>query len=228
MRNSYQLCNNGTLRVMYANGMSISFHSEPHVLAGTVTPTIGRCNISLPMENGLNSIEWRLRKEQIKGKVTVFGRKLRVSRTCYNNHLFLFGENFFFFFWRTLLLAVKNVKLWDCLWCDTVWELSWLHRIIAAISYRALFLKVSQKRLVKMPRILQNHRIISVGRGFQDHLVPSLPQPHHNCSKPYPQMPYSNSSWTHPEMVTPPTTFLPGQLTPIHEHSFTEKSFSDI
>lgn len=80
VRNSYQLCNNGTLRVMYANGMSISFHSEPHVLAGTVTPTIGRCNISLPMENGLNSIEWRLRKEQIKGKVTVFGRKLRVSR----------------------------------------------------------------------------------------------------------------------------------------------------
>uniref|UniRef100_A0A8C8B925 Teneurin-2 n=1 Tax=Otus sunia TaxID=257818 RepID=A0A8C8B925_9STRI len=78
VRNSYQLCNNGTLRVMYANGMSISFHSEPHVLAGTVTPTIGRCNISLPMENGLNSIEWRLRKEQIKGKVTVFGRKLRV------------------------------------------------------------------------------------------------------------------------------------------------------
>ncbi|XP_044517643.1 teneurin-2 isoform X6 [Gracilinanus agilis] len=78
VRNSYQLCNNGTLRVMYANGMAVSFHSEPHVLAGTITPTIGRCNISLPMENGLNSIEWRLRKEQIKGKVTVFGRKLRV------------------------------------------------------------------------------------------------------------------------------------------------------
>eukprot|EP00069_Balaena_mysticetus_P013945 bmy_01534T0 len=81
VRNSYQLCNNGTLRVMYANGMGVSFHSEPHVLAGTITPTIGRCNISLPMENGLNSIEWRLRKEQIKGKVTIFGRKLRVSRS---------------------------------------------------------------------------------------------------------------------------------------------------
>ncbi|XP_052614519.1 teneurin-2 isoform X9 [Peromyscus californicus insignis] len=78
VRNNYQLCNNGTLRVMYANGMGVSFHSEPHVLAGTITPTIGRCNISLPMENGLNSIEWRLRKEQIKGKVTIFGRKLRV------------------------------------------------------------------------------------------------------------------------------------------------------
>ncbi|MBN3297342.1 TEN2 protein, partial [Amia calva] len=77
VRNSYQLCNNGTLRVMYANGMGISFHTEPHILAGTVSPTIGRRNITLPMENGLNSIEWRLRKEQTKGKVIVFGRKLR-------------------------------------------------------------------------------------------------------------------------------------------------------
>lgn len=79
VRNSYQLCNNGTLRVMYANGMGISFHTEPHILAGSVSPTIGRRNITLPTDNGLNSIEWRLRKEQTKGKVTVFGRKLRVS-----------------------------------------------------------------------------------------------------------------------------------------------------
>lgn len=79
VRNSYQLCNNGTLRVMYANGMGISFHTEPHILAGSVSPTIGRRNITLPTDNGLNSIEWRLRKEQTKGRVTVFGRKLRVS-----------------------------------------------------------------------------------------------------------------------------------------------------
>ncbi|CAM4613332.1 unnamed protein product [Leuciscus chuanchicus] len=77
VRNSYQLCNNGTLRVMYANGMGISYHTEPHILAGSVSPTIGRRNISLPTDNGLNSIEWRLRKELAKGKVTVFGRKLR-------------------------------------------------------------------------------------------------------------------------------------------------------
>ncbi|XP_031714021.1 teneurin-2 [Anarrhichthys ocellatus] len=77
VRNSYQLCNNGTLRVMYANGMGISFHTEPHILAGSVSPTIGRRNITLPTDNGLNSIEWRLRKEQTKGRVTVFGRKLR-------------------------------------------------------------------------------------------------------------------------------------------------------
>lgn len=81
VRNSYQLCNNGTLRVMYANGMGISYHTEPHILAGSVSPTIGRRNISLPTDNGLNSIEWRLRKELAKGKVTVFGRKLRVG-TC--------------------------------------------------------------------------------------------------------------------------------------------------
>ncbi|KAJ8281485.1 hypothetical protein COCON_G00040040, partial [Conger conger] len=77
VRNSYQLCNNGTLRVEYANGMGISFHTEPHILAGSVSPTIGRRNISLPTDNGLNSIEWRLRKELTKGKITVFGRKLR-------------------------------------------------------------------------------------------------------------------------------------------------------
>uniref|UniRef100_A0AAY4E8G0 Teneurin-2 n=1 Tax=Denticeps clupeoides TaxID=299321 RepID=A0AAY4E8G0_9TELE len=77
VRNSYQMCNNGTLRVMYANGMGISFHTEPHILAGSVSPTIGRRNITLPTDNGLNSIEWRLRKELTKGKVTVFGRKLR-------------------------------------------------------------------------------------------------------------------------------------------------------
>lgn len=64
---------------MYANGMGISFHTEPHILTGSVSPTIGRRNITLPTDNGLNSIEWRLRKEQTKGKVTVFGRKLRVS-----------------------------------------------------------------------------------------------------------------------------------------------------
>lgn len=85
VRNSYQLCNNGTLRVMYANGMGISFHTEPHILAGSVSPTIGRRNITLPTDNGLNSIEWRLRKEQTKGKITVFGRKLRVSLNCFPN-----------------------------------------------------------------------------------------------------------------------------------------------
>ncbi|XP_016134199.1 teneurin-2 [Sinocyclocheilus grahami] len=78
VRNSYQLYHNGTLRVSYANGMGISFHTEPHIIAGSVSPTIGRRNITLPTDSGLNSIEWRMRKELTKGKVTVFGRKLRV------------------------------------------------------------------------------------------------------------------------------------------------------
>lgn len=61
--------------------MGISYHTEPHILAGSVSPTIGRRNITLPTDNGLNSIEWRLRKELSKGKVIVFGRKLRVSKS---------------------------------------------------------------------------------------------------------------------------------------------------
>uniref|UniRef100_A0A8C1IIE9 Teneurin-2 n=1 Tax=Cyprinus carpio TaxID=7962 RepID=A0A8C1IIE9_CYPCA len=78
VRDNYQLYHNGTLRVSYANGMGISFHTEPHIIAGSVSPTIGRRNITLPTDSGLNSIEWRMRKELSKGKVTVFGRKLRV------------------------------------------------------------------------------------------------------------------------------------------------------
>uniref|UniRef100_A0A6Q2Z4L4 Teneurin-2 n=1 Tax=Esox lucius TaxID=8010 RepID=A0A6Q2Z4L4_ESOLU len=77
VRNNYQFCYNGTLRVSYANGMGLSFHTEPHLLAGSVSPTIGRRNITLPTDSGLNSIEWRMRKEVIKSKVTVYGRKLR-------------------------------------------------------------------------------------------------------------------------------------------------------
>ncbi|XP_076131231.1 teneurin-2 isoform X3 [Alosa pseudoharengus] len=77
VRNSFQLCYNGTLRVSYANGMGISFLTEPHILAGAVSPTIWRRNITLPTDSGLNSIEWRMRREPTKGRVTIFGRKLR-------------------------------------------------------------------------------------------------------------------------------------------------------
>uniref|UniRef100_A0A674BQX6 Teneurin-2 n=1 Tax=Salmo trutta TaxID=8032 RepID=A0A674BQX6_SALTR len=77
VRNNYQFCSNGSLRVSYANGMGLSFHTEPHILAGSVSPTIGRRNITLPTDSGLNSIEWRMRKEVIKSKVTIYGRKLR-------------------------------------------------------------------------------------------------------------------------------------------------------
>uniref|UniRef100_A0A4W3GQK6 Teneurin transmembrane protein 3 n=1 Tax=Callorhinchus milii TaxID=7868 RepID=A0A4W3GQK6_CALMI len=79
LKNSYQVGYDSSLGVMYANGMDTSFQTEPHILAGTVNPIIARRNISLPVENSLNLVEWRFRKEQIRGKISVFGRKLRVN-----------------------------------------------------------------------------------------------------------------------------------------------------
>lgn len=172
MRNSYQLCNNGTLRVMYANGMSISFHSEPHVLAGTVTPTIGRCNISLPMENGLNSIEWRLRKEQIKGKVTVFGRKLRVSRIChYNNDLFFCGQKINFLFWRTCLSYFYLLKTYNSGIVFAMTICSSFERSVncmgssAAISYRSFITKSIPKEVGNNTKNIAASHSASEGGG---------------------------------------------------------------
>ncbi|KAM7333246.1 hypothetical protein ACRRTK_006566 [Alexandromys fortis] len=165
VRNSYQLCNNGTLRVMYANGMGVSFHSEPHVLAGTITPTIGRCNISLPMENGLNSIEWRLRKEQIKGKVTIFGRKLRRS-----THAPLVGS--------TAAIAATFIK------CSSVRRVSWilLSHLVDVFQTRTLvfpqvhgrnLLSIDYDRNIRTEKIYDDHRKFTlriiydqVGRPF--------------------------------------------------------------
>ncbi|MEJ1278112.1 hypothetical protein NN561_009031 [Cricetulus griseus] len=59
------------------DGMEISLSSEPHILAGAVNPTLGKCNISLPGEHNANLIEWRQRKEQNKGNVSAFERRLR-------------------------------------------------------------------------------------------------------------------------------------------------------
>lgn len=64
---------------MLANGMEVALQTEPHLLAGTVNPTVGKRNVTLPIDNGLNLVEWRQRKEQARGQVTVFGRRLRVS-----------------------------------------------------------------------------------------------------------------------------------------------------
>lgn len=68
-----------SLRVIYANGMDSHYQTEPHILVGAANPTVARRNMSLPGENGQNLVEWRFRKEQTRGKVIVFGRKLRVS-----------------------------------------------------------------------------------------------------------------------------------------------------
>ncbi|XP_053714235.1 teneurin-3-like isoform X3 [Synchiropus splendidus] len=79
LRNSYRIGKDQSLRVIYANGMDTHFQTEPHILAGAASPTVARRNMSLPGENGQNLVEWRFRKEQARGKVSVYGRKLRVN-----------------------------------------------------------------------------------------------------------------------------------------------------
>ncbi|XP_042572495.1 teneurin-3-like isoform X9 [Cyprinus carpio] len=69
LRNSYQVGYDNSMRVIYANGMDSHFQTEPHILAGASNPTVARRNMTLP----------GFRKEQNRGKVVVFGRKLRVN-----------------------------------------------------------------------------------------------------------------------------------------------------
>lgn len=78
-QSTYRVSPDGSLRVTFASGMEISLSSEPHILAGAVNPTLGKCNISLPGEHNANLIEWRQRKEQNKGNISAFERRLRVS-----------------------------------------------------------------------------------------------------------------------------------------------------
>uniref|UniRef100_A0AAQ5YVA3 Teneurin-4 n=1 Tax=Amphiprion ocellaris TaxID=80972 RepID=A0AAQ5YVA3_AMPOC len=77
-RNSYFIGLDGSLRLVLANGMEVSLYTEPHLLAGTVNPTVSKRNVTLAIDNGLNLVEWRQRKEQARGQVTVYGRRLRV------------------------------------------------------------------------------------------------------------------------------------------------------
>lgn len=79
VRNSYFIGLDGSLRLVLANGMEVSLYTEPHLLAGTVNPTVSKRNVTLAIDNGLNLVEWRQRKEQARGQVTVYGRRLRVS-----------------------------------------------------------------------------------------------------------------------------------------------------
>uniref|UniRef100_A0A8C9V633 Teneurin-3 n=1 Tax=Scleropages formosus TaxID=113540 RepID=A0A8C9V633_SCLFO len=79
LRNSYQVGHDNSLRIVFANGMDTHYQTEPHILAGAANPTVARRNMTLPGENGQNLVEWRFRKEQTRGRVIVFGRKLRVN-----------------------------------------------------------------------------------------------------------------------------------------------------
>nr|XP_058906023.1 teneurin-1 isoform X3 [Kogia breviceps] len=76
-QSTYRVSPDGSLRVTFASGMEISLSSEPHILSGAVNPTLGKCNVSLPGEHSANLIEWRQRKEQNKGNVSAFERRLR-------------------------------------------------------------------------------------------------------------------------------------------------------
>ncbi|XP_059944137.1 teneurin-1 isoform X3 [Mesoplodon densirostris] len=76
-QSTYRVSPDGSLRVTFASGMEINLSSEPHILSGAVNPTLGKCNISLPGEHNANLIEWRQRKEQNKGNVSAFERRLR-------------------------------------------------------------------------------------------------------------------------------------------------------
>uniref|UniRef100_A0A8C0DQN4 Teneurin-1 n=1 Tax=Balaenoptera musculus TaxID=9771 RepID=A0A8C0DQN4_BALMU len=76
-QSTYRVSPDGSLRVTFASGMEISLSSEPHILSGAVNPTLGKCNISLPGEHNANLIEWRQRKEQNKGNISAFERRLR-------------------------------------------------------------------------------------------------------------------------------------------------------
>ncbi|XP_041597480.1 teneurin-1 isoform X3 [Vulpes lagopus] len=76
-QSTYRVSPDGSLRVTFASGMEISLSSEPHILAGAVNPTLGKCNISLPGEHNANLIEWRQRKEQNRGNISAFERRLR-------------------------------------------------------------------------------------------------------------------------------------------------------
>ncbi|XP_048370698.1 teneurin-1 [Sphaerodactylus townsendi] len=76
-QNIYRVSPDGSLRVTFASGMEVTLNTEPHILAGVANPTLGKCNVSLPGEHNSNLIEWRQRKEQTKGSISAFERRLR-------------------------------------------------------------------------------------------------------------------------------------------------------
>lgn len=95
-RSSYQVGFDNSLRITYANGMDTHYQTEPHILAGAANPTVARRNMSLPGDSGQNLVEWRFRKEQARGKVIVFGRKLRVPVIFFIDAFCTYKEWLFF------------------------------------------------------------------------------------------------------------------------------------
>lgn len=60
--------------------MEVTLNTEPHISAGVVNPTVGKCNITLPGEHAHSVIEWRQRRDQAKGNYTTYERRLRVRK----------------------------------------------------------------------------------------------------------------------------------------------------
>ncbi|XP_055726034.1 teneurin-1 isoform X2 [Salvelinus fontinalis] len=76
-QNTYRVSSDGSLWVTFASGMEVTLNTEPHISAGVVNPTVGKCNITLPGEHAHSVIEWRQRRDQAKGNYTAYERRLR-------------------------------------------------------------------------------------------------------------------------------------------------------
>lgn len=95
--------------------MEVSLHTEPHLLAGTIIPTVSKRNVTLAIDNGLNLVEWRQRKEQARGQVTVYGRRLRVSNAALLNvtHAYTYSKRQLLedgWVWGNLRLPWKTIS----------------------------------------------------------------------------------------------------------------------
>ncbi|XP_062341689.1 teneurin-1 isoform X1 [Osmerus eperlanus] len=76
-QNTYRVSSDGSLWVTFASGMEVTLSTEPHISSGVVSPTVGKCNISLPGEHSHSLIEWRQRRDTARANYTAYERRLR-------------------------------------------------------------------------------------------------------------------------------------------------------
>ncbi|TRY89046.1 hypothetical protein DNTS_022164, partial [Danionella cerebrum] len=81
-----------TATIITNHGMNTHYQTEPHILAGAVSPTLARRNMTLPDDSGQNLVEWRFRKEQTRTRVNGrnilsvdYDRVLRIEK-IYDDH----------------------------------------------------------------------------------------------------------------------------------------------
>ena len=80
-QNTYRVSSDGSLSVTFASGMEVTLSTEPHISSGVVSPTVGKCNISLPGEHSHSLIEWRQRRDTARANYTAYERRLRVGQS---------------------------------------------------------------------------------------------------------------------------------------------------